>query len=611
MNLSMRLETDNSDGRPLAAAEPPVGRALFSHRIDAAVPAPSVFPAPLLGALGSSSSVQLGNGFVVSRQADKISFSKDRDPGVIFWLNESGQVARLTDGVGGPDVRELAAIQVAGGLLPGASARLRGIGRAEPHEKEIEPEASPHGDLFERVTQQSIALQATAKRGEPFKTDMAGNVVPLRGLSFRERNALVTRQMRGERLTPEESDQLFAHNAVMRRTLENNGATLRNGYRVDGFGNIRYFTLDHDNRINRLSDESVIERRFYRDAQSGQVRYLADGESLPAGVDARDTGIARELRFEGQLIARDFGVPNEYRSQSEAGGFRGGDAVDAIRRQVAVDAQRYPELARLIDPGSGQVNPLDWAVFQAAARRLGSSESPTSMVVASNGLMNTYQTARNNAVSLANGLRDAVVVNVLNPSTGRMLVDGLEAMRSEVFLQRQSVQGAIQVQMLEAIEFNRGVAADLRLNAPLQTMYIGHSQGTINGNLAIMRLKDPDLLAQVRLINIGTATAHLPRGLGGFDNIYDVNDQVSTVWTSGSQILDRNVGDPGADSGYPAPRLNLPPNYSEIRTDFATDGMLTGNSHSLYLYLMRPAVQQALGFKQTPRLAMPYTDYGR
>jgi YD repeat-containing protein len=466
-----------------------------------------------------------------------------------------------------------------------------------------------NGDEFERAIKQSDAMHATAKRGEPFKTGMDGNVVPLRGLSFQERNALISKQMSGEPLTTDESDRLYAHNSVMRRTLEGNGATLGNGYQLDAFGNVRYFTLDHNNAINVLPDESIVERRFY--SQSGRVTYLADGEALPAGIDASNTGVARELRFADQLIARDFGVPHAYRNQIGEGSFFGGDAVDAIRRQVALDAQRYPALAKFIDPGSGQVNPLEWDGFLAAARGLDSLESPISMVVASNGLMNTYQTARNNAAALAGGLRDAIVVNVLNPSTGRMFVDGVEALKAEATMQRQSVQGAIQAQMLEAIGFNGYVSDRLGLNTPQQTMFIGHSQGTINGNLAIMGLQDPDLLRQVRLINVGTATRHLPQGLGGFVNIYDANDPVPTRLTGGSQMLDHNFSGARGDADYLWPALNVPANYSEIRTNFAADGMLTGNSHSLYLYLMRQNVQQALGFKQHPSLAMPYTDYGR
>jgi hypothetical protein len=465
------------------------------------------------------------------------------------------------------------------------------------------------GDEFERATMQSDAMHAAAKRGEPFKTGMDGSVEPLRGLSFQERNALISKQISGEPLTPDESDRLYAHNFVVRRTLEGNGASLGNGYQLDAFGNVRYFTLDHNNAINALSDESIVERRFY--SQSGRVTYLADGEALPAGIDPSSTGVARELRFADQLIARDFGVPQAYRNRIGEGGFFSGDSVDAIRRQVAVDAQRYPELVKFIDPGSGQVNPLEWDSFLAAARGLGSPESRISMVLTSNGLMNTYQTARNNAAALAGGLRDAIVINVLNPSTGRIFVDGVEALKAEATMQRQSVQGAIQAQVLEAIGFNAHVAHAFDLPQATPTMIVGHSQGTINGNLAVMGLQDPALLKQVRLINVGTATRHLPSGLGGFVNIYDANDPVSTQLTGGSEILDHNFGGARGGADYPRPALSLPVNYGEIRTNFAADGMLTGNSHSLYLYLMRQNVQRALGFKQNPSLALPYTDYGR
>ena len=204
------------------------------------------------------------------------------------------------------------------------------------------------------------------------------------------------------------------------------------------------------------------------------------------------------------------------------------------------------------------------------------------------------------------------MINVLNPSTGRLYVDGWEALKAEATMQRQSVQGAIQAQMLEAIGFNRGVSDDLRLTAPLQTMFIGHSQGTINGNLAIMGMSRKDW-DSVHLVNVGTATGRLPIAGSGFryTNIWDLDDPVPTRLTVGSRILDQNFGGAETDADYPRSGLNAPSNYSEIRTNFATDGMLTGNSHSLYLYLMRRNVQEALGFKQQPRLTMPYTDYGR
>jgi hypothetical protein len=99
----------------------------LADRNPVEMPMASVIPAGLLSRFESSSPVQLGGGIEASRRGDAISFST----GVRVGLNESGRITYITDGRGGPDGRALAEILVAGGLLPGAAARLLRFRAAE------------------------------------------------------------------------------------------------------------------------------------------------------------------------------------------------------------------------------------------------------------------------------------------------------------------------------------------------------------------------------------------------------------------------------------------------------------------------------------------------
>jgi hypothetical protein len=66
------------------------------------------------------------------------------------------------------------------------------------------------------------------------------------------------------------------------------------------------------------------------------------------------------------------------------------------------------------------------------------------------------------------------------------------------------------------------------------TEFLGHSQGTINGHLAIEKLSMAQRI-QLSVFSVGTASWHLPKGLGRFVNIVDPNDLVVNL-TGGRAI---------------------------------------------------------------------------
>jgi hypothetical protein len=130
------------------------------------------------------------------------------------------------------------------------------------------------------------------------------------------------------------------------------------------------------------------------------------------------------------------------------------------------------------------------------------------------------------------------------------------------------------------------------------TVFIGHSQGTINGNLAITDMLDTNnpgsekFVDQIRLINIGTASTVLPQGLHSFVNIIDRRDLVS--WGTSARIINHS-------DTFRAMNEMRAGSAKVIETNFSRDGIqdmhgnaATGNYHSWSLYLARPELQHEL-----------------
>jgi hypothetical protein len=282
-------------------------------------------------------------------------------------------------------------------------------------------------------------------------------------------------------------------------------------------GDLYFASLDRSGKFVRVEGSEVVTLKSYR-TEDGTIAYSSPDAygnyNLPAGVESIDV---QELRYGGKVLGRDYGIPKEWADAIQKSGVTAGDPVYSLRRQVAVDAAAHPELAAFIDAGTGQINPLQWNDFKAAAMR---ADIP--MLVSSNGLGNFYQQARDNIRILSEG-RNAVAVNVYNPTIdGGFVSDTLaEAVLGNLIGQRQTVQIAIQSQMRDALAYN--AALDVRYKREFGstlTDYIGHSQGTINGNLAIDRMTNKEK-ESIRVFAVGSASWCLPKGVAGFVNVVD------------------------------------------------------------------------------------------
>lgn len=111
------------------------------------------------------------------------------------------------------------------------------------------------------------------------------------------------------------------------------------------------------------------------------------------------------------------------------------------------------------------------------------------------------------------------------------------------------------------------------------TDFVGHSQGTINGNLAIGKLLLPAEQAQIQLFNVGTASWYMPSEVREFTNIVDKNDGVVNL--AGGRLLN-DQPQAVAHPGYRLVVTHIPPGNH--------------NSHSFYLYAQQPEFQAALNF---------------
>ena len=218
---------------------------------------------------------------------------------------------------------------------------------------------------------------------------------------------------------------------------------------------------------------------------------------------------------------------------------------------------------------------------------------------------NGYQQARSNAVRLAEGLSDGVVVNVLNPTVGSRLRDGAEALGA-MLRQEQTVPVLVRYQIEEARLLQGSVTVAVsratreNFDVP-KVLVVGHSQGTINIQAATKPLR---LSARQGLdvVYVGTAVGRLHEGFGSFLNITDENDVVSRR-LGGDRVIDATFNpervNPSGELGYlDSEGDRAPPTYRQLTTNFDRDTdqtvLPTGNHHSLSLYLARPEVQRAM-----------------
>jgi hypothetical protein len=356
-------------------------------------------------------------------------------------------------------------------------------------------------------------------------------------------------------------------------------------------GDLYFASIDRGGEFARVDGSEVVQQKAYRN-EDGSISYVSPDENgnyaLPDGVKTVDV---KELRYGGKSLGRDFGTPEEWLEAIRQSGVTAGDPANSLRRQVAVDTTAHPELAGYIDPSTGQVNPLQWDDFQAATMKAG-----LSLMVASNGLGNWYQQARDNIRLLSIG-EDKVAVNVYNPTIDGKFVKDIvaECALANLLGQNQTVQVAIQAEMGAALDYNKNLDfVQNRKAGTTLTDFVGHSQGTINGNLAIDRMS----AEQKKLINvfdIGVASWHLPHGVASFTSIADQHDLVS-ILTFGRAIS----GDEYAQ--------DHPETYKVVNTHIdqlpgVQDRTIDpGIHHSFYLYVQTPEFQNALGFKTVPSL---------
>jgi hypothetical protein len=179
-----------------------------------------------------------------------------------------------------------------------------------------------------------------------------------------------------------------------------------------------------------------------------------------------------------------------------------------------------------------------------------------------------------------------LAINVYNPTIdGRFVSDTVsEALLANLIGHQQTAQVAIASQLRGAIEHNARLdqASDREVGSTV-TEFVGHSQGTINGNLAMSRMR-PSEQKQIRAFSVGSASWRLPERLHEFVNIVDRNDSVVN-FTGGRSISELPYA------------LERPGTYRLVETNIAPGDH---NSHSFYLYARQPEFQRELGFVPRP-----------
>ncbi len=355
-----------------------------------------------------------------------------------------------------------------------------------------------------------------------------------------------------------EAARLSPQNLELARILKSRG----NPYAVDENGTVHHFNVDRETGkpIALPGSRIVTEDR-------------SDGVTVRKHVVDSPDGTVK-------VLGTDYGTPPEYVAHQPPG--IGGDPILALRRQVAVSPQFAALGMQYIDPRSGQVDPARWNEFLKAAQEQG-----LRMTVTSNGLQNPYYQGMDNARAIAGGYPDSLTVNVYNPCD-TLPSDVVESAKSMIFRQQQSVQVAIRDQMREALKYNKdllGIQAELgRKVAPFFTNFIGHSQGTINGNRAIDSMNENEEQPNIQRFDIGRYYwGETSPDIGKNIIINDKHDtaRLGSAWLANNDVYQAN------------------PNRQYVWTNFNHDNQgNTGNNHSLYLYLQRPDVQKLVGMRR-------------
>ncbi|EUJ10338.1 Rhs family protein [Methylophilaceae bacterium 11] len=347
---------------------------------------------------------------------------------------------------------------------------------------------------------------------------------------------------------------------------------------VDKNSLLHYYSSNADGVHVSKDGEYTKELLSYRDGNQEVQTVAADGfmarNAIAMGYEHVS---ANELYFGDTKLATYYGTPKTWIDATS--GLTLGDVPNSFQRQVAIDGRQSPELQAIsdkyIDSGSGQVNPLLWSEFTSATMQAG-----LSMVITTNGLGNFYQQARDNARGLAENNK-SVVINIYNATTDGLfyadsLINAIPRQLNEGFSTNQAV---IQTQLKEAIAYNKKLHGD----EPYLTKFISHSEGTIEGNLAVDRM-DKSFKDSLHVINVGTASWHRPENVGRYANIYDKNDAVTNL-THGYNLAKDTEFNHEIDMDY-----------------YGTDTSESPQHHSFYLYLYNQEARNIMELNGRPSI---------
>ena len=211
------------------------------------------------------------------------------------------------------------------------------------------------------------------------------------------------------------------------------------------------------------------------------------------------------------------------------------------------------------------------------------------MLVSSNGIGNFYQQARDNIRLLAEG-SNVLAVNVYNPTIdGGFFADAWNESLPSLMGYKQTVQVAIECELRAALAYNRELGEVHGGASPVLTQFVGHSQGTIHGNLAVDGLHAEEK-ERITVVNIGAASRHLPRGLIGFVSIVDKGDPV--VRLTASHRIAGQVCEQERKGTYRLVETDISSTVGEANA---------GNQHSFYLYAQTEQFQRELAFVERPQ----------
>lgn len=374
------------------------------------------------------------------------------------------------------------------------------------------------------------------------------------------------------------------------------------GIPVAGSGNdVSFFSLDDKGQLITREGDEIINRRAYIDSTGKEVIVDANASGkfdIPQGVKSV---AVTELWRDGKPLGRDYGTPQEW-TDAVPGAIAehgiasrlfglGGDPMNSLRRQVSVNETLYPQLAAMIDKGSGQVNPLLWNKFLEEAKAAG-----VDMVVMTNGIDTGYQGGRDNASIIANNSMK-LAINVYNPTSGMISDVGESSMAKANRM--QNIHVAIASEISSGQTYQAQLAKDWNVSATSAPLtVIGHSQGSINAGEGIKLLTDSQR-ANLNAIYIGTAIASAPE-TRTIVNITDSKDFV--VNSLGGRTMEQSstfLTNIVRDENGVIVSGDLRPNRVSVATNITQNVTRPSDSinhHSLYLYAQDPKAREALGF---------------